>query len=81
MKNVKEFQLKKCIFLIEDEFRGLADKLNIAIELDYEGASFVEVTEQEKAFAILSDYFGVKEITSIHCDDCELTGVWIVYKD
>lgn len=31
--------------------------------------------------AKLTGYFDVKEITSIHSDDCDCIGVWITYKD
>lgn len=31
--------------------------------------------------SLLATYFDVAEITSIHADDCDLVGVWIVYKN
>ena len=35
-----------------------------------------------KFYKKLADYFGVKEVTSIHTDDCEYpVGIWICYKN
>lgn len=81
MKNVHPTQLKKCIFFIEDEFKELMEKLNISIELDFDGNDFVEFTDENEAFETLANYFDVKEITSVHYDDYEYRGIWIVYKD
>ena len=37
-----------------------------------------EITDIE---TLLAKYFDVKEVTSLHIDDCDTIGVWIVYKD
>jgi len=85
MKNVRENQLKKCIFLTDDEFKSVfAERFSkyedVDVEIDaYEGIYFCGISNEE-VYKNLSEYFDV-EITSIHIDDCEYTGVWIVYKE
>ena len=81
MKNVHPTQLKKCIFFIEDDFKELMKKLNISIELNWYGDAFVGFTDANNAFETLANYFDVKEITSVHYDDYDYRGIWIVYKD
>lgn len=85
MKNVKEYQLKKCIFKEYDEFkRDVAEILgdDVKISCDYEGIYF-ECNEEplytEEVLAGMSKYYDV-EVTSIHIDDCEVIGVWICYR-
>jgi len=90
MKNIKDYQLKKCIFYTLDEYKRLIKKIlgedvNVYVEdftdLYYEsindeneGISFVEIK------AALNKYFDVN-VTSIHTDGYAEIGVWIVYKD
>ena len=79
MKNVKENQLKKCIFKGYDEFKkdvAVALGENVTVECDYEGISF---DYDGNVLDCISKYYGV-EVTSIHIDDCDYIGVWIVYK-
>ena len=90
MKNVREANLKKCIFLTTDEFESIIKSLfgystNITYEMD--GMTIHEVndgTDDAIDTNLLHDrlakYFDVEKITSIHIDDCEKTRVWIVYK-
>lgn len=87
MKNVLSSQLKTCIILPNDEFDRIVsdiypdDDTDVTYELD--GIS-VSVNDDcaEDLYSRLAEYFDVKEITSIHIDDCEYPiGVWIVYKD
>ncbi len=79
MKNVREYQLKKCIFMDYDMFKREANMIfgnNVVVECDYEGISIDcdgDILEK------LSEYYGV-EVTSIHIDDCEVIGVWIAYR-
>lgn len=85
MKNVREYQLKKCIFKEYDEFkRDVAEILgnDVEISCDYDGIYF-EANEDalctEEVLAGMSKYYDV-EVTSIHIDDCEVIGVWICYR-
>lgn len=86
MKNVMEYQLKKCIFMETEDF----DKVIKAVfgeefEADFgldgisvwsraEGLSEKEINEG------LSKYFDVT-ITSVHIDDFDDIGVWICYME
>ena len=90
MKNVKENQLKKCIFMELDEFSKLILNLTDGLmEVEYEiDGIYYDSTEKadntdtywdEDLLVTLSKYFDV-EVTSTHSDDCDIVGVWIVYK-
>ena len=89
MKNARESQLKTCIFVELDEFRRVIAEVlgdDIRVQYDYEGISFECEDEEdilctEEVFAALQNYYGVREVTSVHADDCEVIGVWIAYKD
>lgn len=84
MKNVSADRLKKCIFadlpiFEQDVKKAIAD--DVKIFCDYEGISFKQGNSyldinwvQEK----LSKYYGV-DVTSIHIDDYDEVGVWVVY--
>lgn len=90
MKNVCGYKLKKCIFYTLDEYERLIKNLlgeDVSVTLDDftelyyesindedEGISFYEIK------AALDKHFDV-EVTSIHTDGCEETGVWIVYQE
>ena len=79
MKNVRDYQLKKCIFMDYDMFKQEAKKIfgnNVVVECDYEGIS---IDYDGNILEALSEYYGV-EVTSIHIDDCDIIGVWIVYR-
>ena len=87
MKNVKDNQLKTCIFLTAEEFTGIVHETlgnDVIVEYTLEGLdiytddNIVDVDELHEA---LQNHFGVQEITSIHMDDCDYVGVWIVYKN
>ena len=85
MKNVRENQLKKCIFKEYDEFKRdvweiLGD--DVEISCDYDGIYFEcddEALYTEEVLTGMSKYYDV-EVTSIHIDDCEVIGVWICYR-
>ena len=85
MKNIRMSQLKKCIFLSEDEFAMLLEELyntSVSIGLDdglYYEAS-VEINNID-LFEKLKDYFDVSEICSIHADSAEYMGIWICYQE
>ena len=38
----------------------------------------IDIDELHKG---LAKYFDVKEVTSVHIDDCDFIGVWVVYRD
>lgn len=90
MKNVRENQLKKCIFMELDEYKDLIDRVTDGLKaVEYEFGLFYMYTDKaenentywnEDIEETLSRYFDVT-VTSIHADDYEeYVGVWIVYK-
>lgn len=89
MKNVKENQLKKCIFMKLAEFESLVIQITDGLkEVEYEFGMYYIDTDKAEAMDVywnediektLSKYFGVN-VTSVHADDCDDVGVWIVYK-
>lgn len=90
MKNVNENQLKKSIVLSANDYVLLLSRLfdNIIVDINYDGISYDTAygTEgygngitEENVIKELSKYFDVK-VSSIHIDDKDLIGVWIVYK-
>lgn len=88
MRNVREKQLKKCIILDGDEFRYIVNQIiDIPVEVNYtyDGIEIYPATDTNKEITdietLLAKYFDVKEVTSLHIDDCDTIGVWIVYKD
>lgn len=84
MNNIKHNQLKKCITLTVNEFKKIfvhifEDNNNVDIEINaYEGIYFCGISAQE-VYTKLSEYFDVN-VTSVHIDQEDLTGVWICYK-
>lgn len=87
MKNVNEYMLKTCIYMPADEYEELlkelfGEYLRVDFTLEGLGVEYNNITCDEPDIASkLAEYFDVKEITSIHIDDCDYMGVWIVYKD
>ena len=90
MKNVRENQLKKCIFMELDEFKNLVNRVTDGLkQVEYElDGIYYEDTEKAEETDIywnkymnetLSEYFDV-EVTSVHTDDCDVIGVWICYR-
>ena len=88
MKNVKENQLKKCIFMEVDEFQKVFVNVfgeynentnEIDVEFDIvDGIYFCGISNKD-VYTELSKYFDIN-ITSIHIDDFDTIGVWICYK-
>ena len=84
MKNVKDCQLKKCIFMETEEFNRIIKTVfgnefeadfgleGISVWSKAEGLSEKEINEG------LSDYFDVT-VTSVHADDFDDMGIWICY--
>lgn len=85
MQNVRPENLKTAIFTTLDEFRNLVYELcgeNSDVDYDYDGISFGdEDGNSEPVIEKLCEHYGVKEITSIHADDCDMVGIWIIYKE
>lgn len=88
MKNVEDNQLKKCIFMVYEEFRkvfqnifGVYDEDTNEIDVEYEldGIYFCGISNED-VYKEISKYFDVT-VTSIHADDCEYLGIWICYKE
>lgn len=88
MKNVREGQLKKCIFMTHDDYGRLIRNLTngeVEFSFDFEGISYEtcgndEVYTNEQLNMLLSKHFEVN-VTSVHIDDCDYPCVWICYKD
>lgn len=93
MKNIKLSNLKKCLFKTIDEFQtDIKNAFNgkLKVSCDYDGISFDSVNENDTTednfdnsniYTTLAAYYDIAEITSIHTDDCDYTGVWICYKE
>lgn len=87
MKNVRTNQLKKCIFTDVEELQAILsaiyeEDIDVNISLDglwYESKSDLDIGDSDVCQA-LSEYYDVN-VTSIHIDDCDYVGVWIVYKE
>ena len=90
MKNVKESQLKRCIFMVLDEYSELILNLTdglLEVEHEVDGlyhdhtekADNTDTYWNEDLLVTLSKHFDV-EVTSVHSDCCEMPGVWICYK-
>ena len=85
MKNVRDTILKKCIFLTTDEFESIIKSLFGFADITYEMDGMTiyghdDVINTDLLHDRLAKYFDVEKITSIHIDDCDEIGVWIVYK-
>ena len=96
MKNVSERQLKTAIFLTVDEYETILKEIfsiKVIVHADLDGIWY-ETDERENSnvedpdyvdnelLNELAKYFDVKEVTSVHADDCICeTGIWIIYKN
>lgn len=91
MKNVRNDQLKKCIFMTFDEFKDLFEEITGGLSTVEEADGDIYMYDTKKAeeaktywntelLQTLSDYFDV-EVTSCHADNYDVVGVWICYKE
>lgn len=86
MKNVKDYQLKKAIFMELWEFKSLINFLfedNVEIEVTFDGLDYMgtdDIITSDEVIKILSEHFEVT-VTSVHHDSFTPVGIWIVYKD
>lgn len=87
MKNVKDCKLKKCIILQEEEYSNIIKELfgkDTSVDYDIDGIyisndNFPNL-EYDEVYKRLSSYFDV-QVTSVHMDDEDYTGIWVCYKD
>lgn len=86
MKNVRENQLKKCIFMVLEEFNSVIKTVfGEKFEVDF-GLNGISVWSRSEGINDadikegLSKYFDV-EVTSVHIDNYDRISVWICYKD
>ena len=89
IKNAYDHELKTAICISIPRFNSIIANISnneVNAEYSLDGIWFnsdtIESAYEAEQFIIdkLSDYFGVK-VTSIHMDDCETSGIWIVYKN
>lgn len=88
MKNVSERQLKTCIFLTQTELEHILSEIEgkpITVNVSLYGLEPCDEGNEsdyddEYLRDVLSEYFGV-EVTSVHCDDCDVVGIWVCYKE
>lgn len=96
MKNVRPNQLKKVIFLTQEEYEEVLSEIygtEIIVHPDldgiwYEYSDEAYLNEEDGGVTIegglherLAEYFDVEEVISIHCDDCDYVGIWIAIKE
>lgn len=89
MKNCNVNWRKNCLCLTLDETVEILKEIygikDIVAHPDLDGLWFSSDDDEEwnpddyEICDRLSDYFDIK-VTSIHIDDCDMTGVWIVYR-
>lgn len=88
MKNYDPRWKKNCLFLLPDEIIEVVKRayniVDIVAHFDMDGLWFSSRANYEwdpddhEICERLSEYFDVN-VTSIHIDDCDVPGVWIVY--
>lgn len=89
MKNVRENQLKKAIYLSSTEYKEILSELfnrKIEVEIALDGISYSTPDNFElntdDLHERLAKYFDVKNVSSIHADDVEWDiGIWVIYQD
>ena len=91
MKNVNEYQLKKCIFLTAEEFENVVKEIypDNEVEVDYDMDGITVNIDDESSdpsddldlLKNLATYYDVAKVTSVHMDDCDYIGVWIAYTE
>lgn len=76
---------KKCKMFSLNEFEEFIDELfegEVAVNADYEGISFEEpdnICDISEIYEKIGAALDV-EVTSIHIDDADIIGVWVVHK-
>lgn len=91
MKNVADYQLKKCIFLTAEEFENVLKEVypdnEVNVNYDMDGIT-VDIDDESsdpsddlELLEKLANYYDVADVTSVHMDDCDYIGVWIAYTE
>lgn len=86
MKNIKESQLEKCIYLTQTKLEDiLSETLQKAVTVNVgpyglDPYAKDEDIDDDLLYDTLSEYFDVT-IVSIHVDYCDSVGIWAVYKE
>ena len=86
LKNIQNFEKKNALLTTTCRFdKVLSEISNGEIRASYclDGIWYESDTIADADAFVrdkLSEYLGVN-VTSIHLDDCDLIGVWIIYKD
>lgn len=93
MKNVNKYQKKTCIFLTLEEYEEVLTHIfgtTIVVHTDLDGiwyetcpsrADMIDDNFENSINNHLAKHYDVKEVTSVHADDCEKVGIWIAYKE
>ena len=78
---------KSCLLMPFEDFDSLLDGLNphIKVEIDLDGLHYINydedrVVEEDEICDLLSDAFETR-VSSVHIDDYDWTGVWVVYSE
>lgn len=90
MKNVKQNEIKKCIFKRYHEFRHIIEDITdglMTCDYDLDGICMMGTEKADETgrcwngniLAALSNYFEA-DVTSFHADDADQLCVWICYK-
>lgn len=94
MKNVKEWQKKKCIAMSLEDYSEIIENLTdnkFTADIDYVdfGVVYEPTDDNEEedtditgnvVLEMLSGYFDV-DVTSVHTDGFDVPFVWVVYKE
>lgn len=90
MKNVKENQIKNCIYETLEDFTEIYKNIfgkseedceDFDVDFDSEEGIYFCGIDNEEVYKEMAKYYGVSEVVTIHTDHWENTGVWIVYKE
>jgi hypothetical protein len=75
---------KSCFFFEQEEFEEILERGGFVAEFDLEGILFSKkeggCCSSSDVYDFLSEHFDV-DVTSVHIDDCEYLGIWVVYKE
>lgn len=87
MRNVRVTQLRSCIVLESEEYDYVLSRIypdsEVSTEYTLEGISIEidgELPDTDDLHERLAKYYDVEKVTSVHMDDCDNIGVWIVYE-
>jgi hypothetical protein len=88
MKNITPNQLKNTVYLNADEFEDIVNSIYPSTRVHfcndgiwYDRENNLPDFEDDALFEALAAYFGVARVASIHIDDCDYVGVWVVIEE